>query len=228
MIPPSVAPVSRESDDPFASLVPFDSSDEPVETPPLFAPDPPVTVYVSRRIKPGCEMQFENLLNYMTRIVETFPGYLGTTLFRPNLVQHNSRFDKTDKFDNEYRVVFKFSHLSDLKRWEHSAERLAMLAELEPLMVAPEEFQRVTGLETWFTLPGQTEVVPPPRWKMAIVTGCAAYPLLNFAAMYLYPPMKDVPLPIRTAIGAVILVSMMTWGMMPLMTRVFSRWLYPK
>ncbi len=180
--------------------------------------DPPVTVFVSRHIRAGCEVPFEQLLNEMTRVVETFPGYLGATLFRP------SHFDKAPC---EYRIVFKFRRLSDLKRWEDSPQRKAFLAHLEPLMVSPENLQKVNGLESWFTLPGVHAAVPP-RWKTAVVTACAAYPLLNIAALYLYPPLKEVPLPLRTAIAAVILVSTMTWVMMPLMTRLFARWLYPE
>ena len=190
-----------------------------LESPSLPDADPPVTIYVSRRVKPGCEAQFESVLKEMFRVVEDFPGYLGVTLFRPSPL---------NKTVTEYRIVFKFSRLSELKTWETSPERLVILSRLEPLMVSPENVQQVTGLETWFTLPGQNTVKPPPRWKMAIVTGCAAYPLLNFAALYIYPPMKAVPLPIRCGVADVILISLMTWVMMPLMTRFFARWLYPR
>ena len=196
-----------------------DPLDFPLESLSLPDADPPVTIYVSRRVKPGCEVRFEIVLKEMTHVVERFPGYLGVTLFRPSPL---------DKTVTEYRIVFKFSHLSELKTWETSPERLEILSELEPLMVSPENVQQVTGLETWFTLPGQNTVKPPPRWKMAIVTGCAAYPLLNFAALYIYPPMKAIPIPIRCGIADVILISLMTWAMMPLMTRLFSRWLYPQ
>ena len=37
--------------------------------------------------------------------------------------------------------------------------------------------QRVSGLETWFSLPGRTAPAPP-KWKMATVTILAIIPLV--------------------------------------------------
>jgi antibiotic biosynthesis monooxygenase (ABM) superfamily enzyme len=36
----------------------------------------------------------------------------------------------------------------------------------------------VTGLETWFTLPGAPGAVPPPPYKMALLTWITIFPLM--------------------------------------------------
>lgn len=45
--------------------------------------DQAVTVVVSRRVRKGCEEQFEQLSTAMSNSAATFPGHLGSTLLRP-------------------------------------------------------------------------------------------------------------------------------------------------
>jgi uncharacterized protein len=65
--------------------------------------DAPVTVDVVQKIKPGCEAEFEQVLADLIEAAKAFEGHLGANIFRPS-----------DHANPEYRIVFKFNHLSNL------------------------------------------------------------------------------------------------------------------
>ena len=125
----------------------------------------PVTVIVSRRVKPEAVTAFESLSDEMSRRASEFDGYMGATLFRP-----------VSPEDPEYRMIFKFADEASLAVWENSAERAEILEKLETLLISPTEREKVSGLVTWFSLPSQNPVKPPPRYKMTIVSWLALYP----------------------------------------------------
>lgn len=66
--------------------------------------DPPVTVVITRKVKPGCKKAFEKFISGITSSAMTFDGHLGTNVFRPS----NPR-------DSTYRIIFKFDRASSLK-----------------------------------------------------------------------------------------------------------------
>ncbi len=180
------------------------------------SPDQPVTVVISRRVKPGCEEAFELFLTGVTEACSQFPGYLGSSIFRP-----------ANADDPEYRVIFKFDRLSHLRQWERSPERQHWFSQAARLTESPPQIQVLTGLETWFTLPGKAELVPPPRYKMVVVTWLAVFPLITLLSTILQPYITDVPLVLRVMLITAIAVPVMTYGLMPQMTRLFAGWLYP-
>ena len=85
------------------------------------------------------------------------------------------------------------------------------------------EVQRVTGLETWFALPGRTAPAPP-RWKMFLVSLAGIYALqLGFNAA-LGP--FGWTMPVRVFVIAAGVTGLMTWIVMPNLARVLQDWLY--
>lgn len=178
--------------------------------------DPPVTVDVIQKIKPGCEAEFEQVLADLTQAAEAFEGHLGANIFRPS-----------DRASLDYRIVFKFNRLSNLRQWEESAIRRKLLERAKQLTVGEGKWQTLTGLETWFTLATQQPITPPPRYKMLTVTCLAAFPTLNIVN-FLLQPLKPLPLLLRSLTATVVLLTLMTYVVMPRMTKLFAGWLYPK
>lgn len=73
---------------------------------------------------------------------------------------------------------------------------------------------------------GIHEVTPPPRWKMAIVTWIAIYPIITVLLLMLGPILLgSLPIPVVTLVLSVTLVVLMTFIVMPLLTRAFRPWL---
>ncbi|MDP9455930.1 MAG: antibiotic biosynthesis monooxygenase [Actinomycetota bacterium] len=178
--------------------------------------DPPVTAVASRRVRPGREREFEEWVPGIMATANRFPGYMGSDVFRPS-----------GPGDDEYRIVFRFDHESNLHAWETSEERRRWIERVRPLLKEEEKVSVLTGLETWFTLPSKPAEPPPPRHKMAVVTWLAVFPLITTIFLVLGPVLNQLPLLLRSLVLTVIMVLLMTYVVMPRMTRLFSFWLYP-
>lgn len=184
--------------------------------PTLDSADHPVTVDVVTEVKLGCEAEFELALTDMIAAAQEFDGHLGTNVFRSSEANHA-----------EYRVVFKFNRLSSLQRWEAAPIRARLLERLNRLTVGEGKFQVLTGLETWFTLAAHTAIVPPPRYKMVLISWLVIFPLSNIMQPLLQQGLLTLPPLIRSAISAICMVSLMTYVVMPRVTKLFAGWLYP-
>ncbi|MCU7797040.1 MAG: antibiotic biosynthesis monooxygenase [Candidatus Thiodiazotropha sp. (ex Myrtea spinifera)] len=177
--------------------------------------DPPVTVLVTRKPKPGKEAEFEDYITGITQAAMQHPGHMGTNIFRPT------------KPDGAYRIVFKFDRRSHLEQWERSAER-AEWREIAESVSQPREIQTITGLEAWFTLPDCAINVHPPKYKMAFLVWLGVFSLVTLLSYLIGPLMSEWPLVARTFTLTVIVVPTLTYFILPLLTRIFSGWLYPK
>ena len=83
--------------------------------------------------------------------------------------------------------------------------------------------QRVSGLETWFELPGRTAPAPP-RWTMFLVSVAGIYALQLVLNLALEPVHLAVAL--RVFLIAVAVTAAMTWLVMPRAARMLQNWLY--
>jgi len=175
-------------------------------------PPEPVTVTIARSVAPGREGEFEDWSAALTRAASQRPGFLGAGLLQPGHV------------GEPWHVVFRFASAADLSTWEASPERAEILAAGEPLVHAT-DVHRVSGLETWFALPGRTAPAPP-RWKMFLVSAAAIY-LLNVLLTEVYGGLiAGWPALLHTAVISVPVTALMTWVVMPRAARLLASWLY--
>ena len=166
---------------------------------------------VARRVAPGREAEFEDWSAALTRAAVTFPGFLGAGMLRPGHV------------GEPWHVVFRFDSVANLRGWEVSPERAELLAAGEEL-VHSTDVHRVTGLETWFALPGRG---PRPRrragrcspspWSGSTScnwcsTGPATARACRWPCAWHWSPSRSPPL--------------MTWLVMPRAARLLQDWLY--
>ena len=152
----------------------------------------------------------------ISNAARAFPGYLGIEVFRP-----------APGATGEYRTVYRFDSPAHLRGWLGSAERAGWLARAEPHVAGPMRTQFVTGLESWFTLPARPGAAAPPPYKMAVVTWVTIFPLITVVAVVSAPLIGRLPLVPRLAVTTLVTVSVMTWVVMPRVTRLLNRWLYP-
>src|SRR5829696_2543760 len=181
------------------------------------AADDPVTVLYSRRVKPGREADFEAWARGIVAAARQFPGHLGASV----LDAPGSR---------EYHILFSFADRKSLRAWLDSDERRRWLARVEELIEADQGLQQLTGLETWFQLPGSNvpTMKPPPRWKMWLVSIIAVYPLVLAFQALVVPRMVSLPLPLRALTFPLVLLTLMTFVVIPVVTRVLRRWPGPR
>ncbi|WP_159945033.1 MULTISPECIES: hypothetical protein [unclassified Nocardiopsis] len=65
----------------------------------------------------------------------------------------------------------------------------------------------------------------PPRYKQAVVSWLGVYPLITLLLWLLGPVVSDLPLPLVTLVLTLVLVSLQTYAVIPLLTRLFRPWL---
>jgi antibiotic biosynthesis monooxygenase (ABM) superfamily enzyme len=170
----------------------------------------PVTVTIARRVAPGREADFATWSARLTAAASRFPGYLGAGNLRPSHV------------GEPWHVVYRFASAEQLRDWERSAERARLLAAGDEL-VSSTDTHRVSGLETWFELPGRTAPAPP-RWKMFLVSLGGIYALQLLLNQVLEP--VQLPMALRVLLIAVAVTAAMTWVVMPRAARLLQDWLY--
>lgn len=173
-----------------------------------------VTVVVNRKIKPDCEKDYDEWLRRFLILGRKVPGYLGTT----TIMETNT--DSTVR-----HIIHRFRDKASLDAWENSEELRKLIAEVDNYSTP--YLQKATGLETWFTLPDLKTIVPPPKWKMAIVAFIGAY-CISSVALYVLSLLLGQQLLLINLFMNIILVIGLTYFAMPLLSRLLRRWLYPK
>jgi uncharacterized protein len=176
--------------------------------------DGPVTAVFSWRAAPGREDLFADWAQGADAAAARFPGHLGATVIH----EDGSR---------DFHLIHQFAHQSDLQRWLDSEERARWVARVAALADARTAVQQRTGLETWFHVPSHPAAMmrPPPRWKMWLVSLLAIYPLVLAFQAFLSPRIVSWPLPVRAALFPLVLLTLMTYAVMPVVTRALRRWL---
>ncbi len=178
-------------------------------------PAEPVAVLALRTVRPGFEEKFEGALHdFISRSLQT-EGQLGVSVMRPVQGSGSREYGILRRFsDSESRDRFYESPI--FKQWELT---VASLTEGEP------KHQHLSGLETWFVLPGQRAVIPPPRWKMAVVTVVGVWPASMLVPWLLNPLLGKLPTPLQALLVAAGIVILLTWAIMPFLVRILNPWL---
>ena len=185
----------------------------------LSASTGPVTVVITHKAKRGCEEQFKAWLKGINQEASHYRGYMGVQVIEP----HSSS-------DREYVIIVRFDSYEHLKIWNASDIRQHYLEELHTLTEDESTYEYQSGLEYWFSLPEMPGQMPPPRHKMAFIIWLALTPLILSIPPITEPLLSELGLikPIPVLITCAILVVLMTYAVMPLMSRIFKKWLFPQ
>lgn len=152
----------------------------------------------------------------LLRTAETEPGHRGSTVLRGGSAAAP-----------ELSLILSFdSHLA-WQRWESSEPARRAIARLDQATGAPGDGHLVAGMAGWFDLPGQAGAAEPPRWKSAVVSFVALVPLLYVIQAVLAPFTTGLAPDVAGLLNAVIMIALATYLVLPLMTRLLRRWLYP-
>ena len=179
----------------------------------------PVTVIVTRKARKGMISEFEEWIDGVTHEAMKFEGHMGVDIIRPS-----------DLSNPEYLIIFRFNNYRNLAEWETSRTRHEWIEKSKQVTEGEPKVQKMTGLEFWFTplSSGNKEVIPPPRYKMAIVTGAVVFVLLSTLIPQIRLVTASLPIVLSTLVGVVIMVLLMTYVVMPTVTRLLKPWLAKK
>jgi antibiotic biosynthesis monooxygenase (ABM) superfamily enzyme len=181
-----------------------------------------VTTVIRRKVKPGKEAEYEAWAREIASKALAFDGHQGVNLIPP-----------AGK-DDRYTLIFRFDSHEHLQAWEDSQTRKD-LAKVGSELSEPEttEVKRYDSLEFWFDLE-QKQKAPgrPAKYKMVTLTVLGLYPMIRF----FIPLLPKIPvinliylLPdwLATVPALFITTGILTYLVMPLITKVFKFWLYP-
>ncbi len=178
--------------------------------------DRQITAVLSQLVRPGRESGYEEWLKGVSAAAAKFPGHCGVSIIRPKTSAHP-----------EYVIILRFERYSHLKNWMESDIRREWIERSRPLVEKPQDVQMLTGLETWFTLPEQPLKPAPPSYKMAVVTWVGVQIITILISYVLAPSLSKLPLLLNLSISNVLVVVGLTYLVMPQLTRLFYKWLYP-
>lgn len=177
----------------------------------------PVTVVVTRRVRAGCERAYEAWLDRLIADAAVLRGFLGARVQRPSPGE-----------PAVYTSVFRFDAVESLRAFEESDLRRRALSEVAELVEADAVWSRLTGLELWFTPPPGTIVPQPSRFRMALVMIAVVYGLVLSIGQLVSATLVSAPFAARLLVTIVIEVFLMTYVLMPRITRLLARWIYPR
>jgi uncharacterized protein len=179
------------------------------------ANDNPATLLISRLVKAGQEPAYEKLLNEFSTEAQRFPGYVGANFIRP-----------TSKARPEYVTVLRFASDETLTQWQQSEPYKRLAAAVELIAQGPASMRRASGLEVWFTPAGVTAATAPSPHKMALVLFVVVFAL----SCLLIPAINRLgaswPIYVRISISVALQVLLMTYVIMPRVTKLFAKWLF--
>lgn len=173
----------------------------------------PLTVIVTWRVKKGCERDFESWRHEIAAAALKFPGHMGVDVILPHAGTA------------EYVVVFRFDTYDHLRAWQDSNIRRELLKKAEPFREGPPSYRFEDGLEFWFRRPNLP--APPPVWKMAAVTALGVWPVSMLVPWILGSLIKGLPFYIQSLLVAIGIVIVLTWVVMPVLTKILGFWLTP-
>ncbi|MCX7912619.1 MAG: hypothetical protein N2506_06650 [Dehalococcoidales bacterium] len=180
----------------------------------VLSKEKPVTIVVSRQVFPGREKDYDNWVRKLVAAAAESPGYEGVTLLVPPA-------GKTGL----HHVIMRFKDERSMHIWETSYIRQKLSHEADEF--SRRIRQEATGLETWFAVPECPELENPPAWKMALVTFFAVYILSVVIIKLLKLIPGEINFYLETFIVAGLLVSLLTWVVMPFLSRrLLRRWLH--
>jgi uncharacterized protein len=174
----------------------------------------PVKIVIERRARPGAEEALRDWAERFVGEASRSPGHEGgSVLSAPGSRSHI--------------ILLRFASADALDGWQGSATYESLMRDADQVSSAGDASQVRSGLETWFTLPDMpVPTKPPPKWKMAIVTWLALLPMV-IALAYVLAPLR-LPFLVQAALSTAIPVAMLTWIIMPRLTRALFGWLYAR
>lgn len=176
-----------------------------------------VTLVVTRRVKAGREADYEAWLRRLQEDARSLTGYLGVTTQRP-----------APGGPLDYVSVIRFATLADLQTFERSELRRRSQHEVVDFVEGDAAWQRLTGLEFWFTPPPGTVVPQPSRARMALLMIGVVFTLVLGIGSLVNWAAAPLPYPLRLLLTITLEVLLMTYWLMPRLTRGLARWIYPR
>ncbi len=170
-----------------------------------------VTAVMSKRIRADSGADYQTAHIKFEEAMSQFPGFVQCKVYEP-----------VPGVQDDHITVFTFDTRAHLDQWLDSDERSEVLGIVAPLLEAEPTLNVVGGFAGWFAPKTSTA---PDQWKTAVVVLLALYPttlILSLIQRSLFPDVAWVP---ALFVSNVVGVAILTWALIPFVTRLLSSWL---
>jgi uncharacterized protein len=175
-----------------------------------------VTIVVSHPVDPADHDAFVAWQDRVTDAERQFPGFRGAELYRP-----------VPGVQAEWTALYRYDNDEHASAWLESDERRRLLADGERFREF--ELHRISSpFGSWFAPPdGDEQQAGPPNWKTGLSVLVGLYPTVVLLTLGLSEIWPRGPLWATLLVGNICSVSLLTWLVMPVVTRALRFWLVP-
>lgn len=174
-----------------------------------------VTVVVSHPVSPEYEKEFLDWQKRINEAASKFPGHRGAELFRP-----------VPGVQKDWTVVYRFASPRDLDRWLESDVHDQLIRQADHFRASTtRKFDSSFG--SWFSFGGANALGgAPPDWKTALSVLVGLYPLVVVLTLII-GWVWQTDLWKALLLGNFLSVTLLTWVVMPIVTKGLRFWLSP-
>lgn len=173
-----------------------------------------VTLVVTERVRPSQVTAYEAWARELHALQRLQPGFIGLHVLRD-----------TSGPVPEYVTLVRFASPDALAAWRASAEYARALEQLPQFTAGEVDYRESVGLEAWFDRPARAPA--PALWKNVLVGIVGVYPLILLFTLLLGPFTKGWPWWAAILSTVVPSTIFLNWPVLPLLSRMLRRWLYP-
>ncbi|MEM7772558.1 MAG: antibiotic biosynthesis monooxygenase [Cyanobacteria bacterium P01_E01_bin.6] len=187
--------------------------------PKSYLPSEPVTVVISEVVDPDRLDEYEAWTIGINQASQQFEGFMAVEVLRPR-----------DNAHSEYVVIVRFDSYEHLRTWVNSPEYRYWIDQSRGL-ISRRSFRHMTsGLEIWFSPPISLltqSPAQPPYYKKVVLGILAVYPLILLSNTLLGRLLESLPSQIGLLLSVTFVSALLTYPVMPMLTRLLDFWLYP-
>ena len=187
-------------------------------------PSPPAAVVhsgkyeilVRRRIKIGREADYLAAMREFVSYALSCPGYESISVLSPA------------PGEREYAVLGSFTDEAARRRFTATPEYAVWMTRLAEFTDGEVGFVERNVLNEWVRPPAlAASAAVPPKWRTATATFAGVFPVVTLLNFTLTPVLRPWPIVASSAVIAAIVVILLTWLVMPVVSRLLRPWLYP-
>jgi antibiotic biosynthesis monooxygenase (ABM) superfamily enzyme len=175
------------------------------------------TSVITTRVKAGSDLWFAQWQGRIGAAQQQFPGYVGQRVQAP-----------IPGVNPNWVAIVAFDTAENLRSWDDSAERKALVAESSPYIERYDSRPANSAFESWFAS-SENGAKPPPAWKLTSIVLLVLYPVVMLEILTINKFMAEMHLAaaISTFIGNAISVALTGFLLIPWASRALRWWLVP-
>lgn len=177
----------------------------------------PVTLAVTDHVPLAEKARYEALVEEMHRLFEAQDGFLSV-----DIVRHNRSHLV------EYTILSRWSDEAAATLWRQDKIIREKLSQIEEITGGTAQIVQAAGLGMWVDHAEGEVPNLPPAWKRVVTSVVAVYPMLMLLMGLSAPIIGGLPQFLQVLIIVIVLSTLLTWPIMPWLSKALRPWLMAK